>query len=474
MPRIPVKRDSVDATPRGPNVPVSNVSGVAGLQGRETQRLGAILSNFGGNIGDLAIRMQNIAIDNEANEAVTKFSEEMNARLPEIMKESPEKWADQYDNEAGKWRNNQRYRYKAAQDRADLQIRRHVSNEKVSLAINGWRAFVAKEKGSLESRMVGSVRDGDPQRFEEMLTNNVANGVLTEQDKQYWIGRYAAHSAETQAFEALKDNPDQKQALKDAKKILSDNVDVLKGNPDRSLKSIENELENEAAIRKLQNKQADNTMVLKTVDEFFPSVTSRSFTIRDIEAKMPQLQAVEGGAWKEIADGLAQADPEKTDWKAYVKAQDMIQDIWAGRQYSTDESSEKGNLSLKTKLAKLYAADKKFTPETWAEINYYTGQKVEPEKLNILDKGFKEISKMYNTVWLSNSEARDIASARRAYFEWMQYNTNRKKDISIEQAVTEGRKLMVSHKTSQYEVGETREVNGQAWEYIGDGKWQAK
>lgn len=472
MPRIPVKRNSTTMSGQGPGQTINDVQGIASLQSRGLKQLGGILQDVGGDFGNIALNLQNIAIDSEANEATTAFSEEMDKQMPEIIKSPPESWADIYDQRSTNWQSQRKYKYPAAQKKADLRIRRQATNEKTSLLISGWRHHVSNERDAIASRMVQSVKDANTQQFEEMLNDHETNGIVTAEEKKYWLGRQSAYSVEYEAFQAL-DNPDQKQALRDAEKIIADNIDILKGNPDRKPASIVNELKNESEIRKLRNKANDNAVILKTVDEIFPAVSARGFTIAEIEAKLPQLRATEGGAWKSIADGLARADPQDTDWKSYLKAQDKIFDIWSGRTHSIDKNGAPEVLSIKTQLAQMYAVDKKFTPETWAEINYYLGTKISSEKLAVIDKGFKEVSKMYNSFWLTDSEAKDITSARRAYFEWLNYETNRKKDISIQDAVKQGRELMVSYKKG-YQVGEVRDVNGVSYEYIGDNKWQAK
>jgi hypothetical protein len=306
---------------------------------------------------------------------------------------------------------------------------------------------VYEEKAATPDRMVSSVHDGDTKRFEEMLDKHVKNGIFTEDDRKYWLGRQKAYAVEYQAFQALENSPNQKKALQDANRIIDDNADLLSVNPDRTLDDIKEELKNESVVTVLRQDAARKKADIKAVDELFPLVGADGFTIRDIEAKRDSFGSdSEYLAFRSIAEGMSSPPALETDWKSYIKAQDKLFDVWTDRTHSMDKNGVSNELSIKTELSQLYAVDKKLSRETWAEMNYYLGTKIESDKRDLTEKVFKKISKMYNTVWMTNDEAKDIASARRAYFEWVVYNTNRKKDISIEDAIAEGSKLMAIHR----------------------------
>jgi len=184
---------------------------------------------------------------------------------------------------------------------------------------------------------------------------------------------------------------------------------------------------------------------------------------------------LEKESWREIVVGLGNEEEPETDYKDFIDFETKLFDRWRGLDRSVDRTGKEpveSEVLLETEIASFRHTERKINDQDMKELTRRLGLSL-GRYTDDVESAFEEIRKMgkvspgiigvtLGALYLSQSEAKNIATARKNLLDWVIEQSAKGVDIKSSKITEMAREFIVSTRSAKPAIEVPKEVPEEA------------
>ncbi len=390
-------------------------------EGAAWQRIGATLSDIGGDFANIATRMKEAEIQESFAEATADFLESEKSFMIDIEADPDylgrlEKYQD--------WSNKQKEfiasRIKNAEAKKEFLkwSRIHFIGHEKIIGIGAWRLYANKTKSDAFRKQGFWIHAGDKITNDKHADELFSIGIFSEAERDEFKAIYETSRAEIFRKELIRETENRAKAilesetggLEAALNYIEERVEsepTLNLHDQRTLSQLIRYFEKEEEIDKAQAAIKAQIVEVNNLTDILLEPDRHIHPLEiELSENLPQYKE----DWEEIVSGQAEEAASETDWKHYPEIERMLFDYWNG-EHDTDIAK------LKTELAYERYALHSISDKEYRELISRTKEKIPGEIRTNLENIFEETRKSFRWPY-TKANAKEAGRINQNLYDW--------------------------------------------------------